>query len=310
MTQARLVLLWLQGLFLEEWGLKLLALVITLGIWWGVSGQRNSVTVRIDGVQLSYRLPGQMEIGNEAKREVEVTLSGPQRLLQRVNAHDLVAFVDLSDFKAGERLVTLSLDRITMGLPQGVRIDEIEPGTVPIRLEPRSDTSVPVEAKVDGELADGYEIRGITVTPEKIRVRGPESHVQNLKVAPTEILHLAGRKDSFSNPEVAVAITDQKINILDPVVSVSVVIAEKRAEKSFGGVAVSFQGEGNPQPSSTTVVLYGPQSELNSLRSNDVKIRLIEGDDGNLTPLLSLAGGNNPEIELRKLTPSHFTIGK
>src|SRR5947207_3648239 len=98
-----------------------------------------------------------MEIGNEAKREVEVTLSGPQRLLQRVNAHDLVAFVDLSDFKAGERLVTLSLDRITMGLPQGVRIDEIEPGTVPIRLEPRSDTSVPVEAKVDGELADGYE---------------------------------------------------------------------------------------------------------------------------------------------------------
>src|SRR6266480_3822731 len=89
MTQARLVLLWLQGLFLEEWGLKLLALVITLGIWWGVSGQRNSVTVRIDGVQLSYRLPGQMEIGNEAKREVEVTLSGPQRLLQRVNAHDL-----------------------------------------------------------------------------------------------------------------------------------------------------------------------------------------------------------------------------
>src|SRR5258705_12720789 len=103
----RLALVWLRGIFLEEWGLKLLALAITLGIWWGVSGQRNAVTVRIDGVQLSYRLPGQMEIGNEPRREVEVTLSGPERLLQRVNSHDLVAFVDLSDYKAGDRLVSL-----------------------------------------------------------------------------------------------------------------------------------------------------------------------------------------------------------
>jgi len=307
---GRLALVWLRRIFVEEWGLKLLALVITLGIWWAVSGQRNPVTVRIDGVQLSYRLPGQLEFGNEPRREVEVTLSGPERLLQRINSHDLVAFVDLSDYKAGDRMVNLTPDRITMGLPQGVRVDEIEPGHVPIRLELRTEANIAIESKVEGIVADGYEMRGITFSPEKIRVRGPESHIANLKFAPTELIHLAGRKDTFTVPEVAVDISDRKVNILDPVVSVTVLIGEKRVEKTLSGVTVTSGDERNPSPAVTTVMLYGPQSAINNLQASDIKVRLVEGDDGHLTPRLILPNGMNPDVELRSTKPSRFVIGK
>jgi YbbR domain-containing protein len=251
-----------------------------------------------------------MEIGNEPRREVEVTLSGPERLLQRVNSHDLVAFVDLSDYKAGDRLVSLTLDKITMGLPQGVRIDEIEPSNVPIRLELRTEASVAIESKVEGLVSDGYEVRGITVSPEKIRVRGPESHVANLKSAPTELIHLAGRKDTFTMPEVAIDISDRKINVLDPVVSVTVVIGEKRVEKTLSGVTVTSGGEGNPSPAVTTVMLYGPQSAINNLQASDIRVRLVEGDDGNVTPRLILPNGMNPDVELRGTRPSRFAKGK
>ena len=69
----------MRGLFLEDWGLKLLAWLITLGLWYGVTGQRRPATVRIPNVQLSYRVPPQMEISNDARREIEVTLTGAER---------------------------------------------------------------------------------------------------------------------------------------------------------------------------------------------------------------------------------------
>jgi YbbR domain-containing protein len=301
---------WLRGLFLDDWSLKLLALVITLGLWWGVNGQRTSATVRIAGVQLSYRLPSQMEISNDPRREVQVTLTGSERLLQRINSRDLVAFVDLSDYQPGDRLVSLSRDRVSMGLPEGVHIDDIEPNTVPVRLEPRAESSVPVDVRFTGNVADGYEVRAVNLSPEKVRVRGPESRVKMLQNAPTESVQLSGRRDSFTIPQVAVDIPDQKVNVVDPVVGVAVIIGEKRIQKTFNGVIVTSPSGGDPNPSQCSVVLFGARSLLDQLQSSDFKIALVEGDEGKLIPRLILLSATNELVELRSITPSGFSISR
>ena len=44
----------LRKLFVEDWGLKLLALAITVVLWLGVTGQNKPVTLRVSGVQLNF----------------------------------------------------------------------------------------------------------------------------------------------------------------------------------------------------------------------------------------------------------------
>ena len=41
---------WLRAVFIEDWGTKLLALVIALALWYGVTGQRKPTTIRVPRV--------------------------------------------------------------------------------------------------------------------------------------------------------------------------------------------------------------------------------------------------------------------
>jgi hypothetical protein len=128
--------------------------------------------------------------------------------------------------------------------------------------------------------------------------------------APTESVQLSGRRDTFTIPQVAVDIPDQKVNVVDPVVSVAVIIGEKRIEKKFNGVIVTAPSGGNPTPSQCSAILYGPRSFMDQLQSSDFKIALVEGDEGKLIPRLILLSATNEGVELRSTMPSGFSISR
>ncbi len=299
---------WLRALVVEDWNLKLLALAITLGLWYAVTEKRTPSTRRLNSVQLQFRLPEGMDISNEPRETVEVVVSGNKRELERIRRSDLVAYVDISRYVPGERVVQLTPDTVTMDLPEGVRIDEIEPNVVPLRLEPRVETQVRVEARLDGTLPEGYELYGVQVTPEAVRVRGPASHVNALQKAPTEVISLAGRKESFTAQQAAIEISDQRVNVLDTVVNVRVEIGEQRIEKSFAGLAVRESSGALARPETATVTLYGPRSLLEQLRPEQMQIMLDVGADGAITPRLVLPPEIEGRVQLRSIKPSGFSI--
>lgn len=218
----------LRKLFLEDWGLKLLALAITISLWLGVTGQNKPVTLRVTGVQLNFLQPGGLEISNEPPGTVDVILTGSKDKLDRIGPRDLIATVDLSDQKAGERVIKLTLDRVKVDLQEDVKIQGFHPASVPIRLEPVVEIPVDVEVKFEGKLPEGYEVAGVTVNPAKIRLRGPADRVNALRKAVTETVWLDGKKESFDVSHVEINISDPKIDILDPSVDIHVDVAEKR----------------------------------------------------------------------------------
>jgi YbbR domain-containing protein len=225
---------WLRKLFLEDWGLKLLALAITVVLWLAVTGQNQPVTLRVSGVQLSFLRPNGLEISNEPPGTVEVVLTGSKDKLDRIGPRDLVATVDLSDQKAGERVVKLSLDRMKMGLQEDVKIQEFHPATVSIRLEPIIEASLEVDVKFEGKLPEGYEIVSVNVKPARVRLRGPADRISALRKAATETVSLDGRKESFDLSSVDINIPDPKIEVLDPAVDIHVeVIEKKRSDVHF-----------------------------------------------------------------------------
>ena len=233
----------LRKLFLEDWGLKLLALAITVVLWLGVTGQNKPVTMRVSGVQLNFLQPYGLEISNEPPGTVDVILTGSKDKLDRIGPRDLIANVDLSDQKAGERVIKLTLDRVKLDLQEDVKIQGFHPATVPIRLEPVVEVPVEVEVKFEGKLPEGYEVASVSVNPAKIRLRGPADRINALRKVITETVWLEGRRESFSISHVEINIPDPKIDILDPAVDIHVDVAEKKR----GDLHLRFAtGDGSP----------------------------------------------------------------
>lgn len=212
----------------EDWGLKLLALGVTLVLWLAVTGQNAPVTQRY-GVQLNFNRPAGMEISNDVPESVEVTLTGSQARLAEMGPR-LAATIDVTDQMAGERVIRLN-DRAQITLPAGVAIQGFKPATTTIRLVPIVETQTDVEVKFEGILPLGYEITGISVNPSKARLRGPSDRVSAIKMAMTETVWLDGKTESFSISNVAISVPDPRIDILDPTVEIRVEIAQKKGSE-------------------------------------------------------------------------------
>ncbi|CDM66576.1 MAG: hypothetical protein IRZ19_05130 [Pyrinomonas methylaliphatogenes] len=296
---------WMRALLFDDWALKALALGISLALWFAVASQRTPAAIRLRGVPLVFLLPNDVEIGNTPRDEVELTLRGAKSALDSLNVRNLVATVDLRNYELGERVLILTPDRISMELPEGVRIEDVEPDRIPIRLERRIVREVMVEPRFEGRLPDGFEIRRVQVMPELIKVRGPESHVNALQKVATESILLDGRRNSFTAQQVAVNIPDAKVVALEPSVAVQVEIAEQRVERQISNITVI--NDERHAPDHASIVVRGPRSVVESLRAEDLTLKLERSDDGSIRPHLDGPPGIVGQLELVSITPKLFT---
>ncbi len=294
----------LRKIFIEDWSLKLLALTITLALWLAVTGQNKPVTIHAY-VQLNFIRPGSLEISNDPPRSVDVLLRGSRHKLDRLSLLDLVATVDISDQQAGERVLRLS-DRAQMDLPDGVKIDSFRPSAIPIRLEPVLARQVAIEPRLEGKTADGYEVYAFRPHRDSVTVHGPVSNVNALQKASTETISVAGRKESFTAQNIAIDISDPKVDVEDPIISVDVEIGERRTEKTFTGVSVSGPQGFTVQPRTAAVTILGPATLVEGIPPGDIKI-ILDTKGEMLQPRLDLPTEFQGKIVLKSVTPGQFS---
>jgi YbbR domain-containing protein len=293
----------MRRIFLEDWSLKLLSLAIALVLWLVVTGQNQPVTAHVN-VQLNFIRPQSLEISNDPPRTVDVMLTGSRSKLDDLTTLDLVATVDISDQRAGERVLRLA-DKAQITLPQGVKVDGFQPSAIPVRLEPIVERQVPIEAKLEGKPAEGFEIYSVRPSKGSVTLRGPESRVLALQKVQTESVFLAGHKESFTAPNVALDVSDTKVDLIDPVVSVDVEIGERRVEKSFSGVPANGVDGAKAQPATASVTVLGPASMVGSLKPDDLKI-IVDGTAARL----ELPPAVNGKVSLKSIQPAKFQLVK
>lgn len=296
---------WLHDLLFADWGLKLLALAITLGLWFAVTGQRVPTTARLHDVRLFFALPADMDISNEPRDKVDLTLRGSKRVLDAIKSGDVSLSYDASSYQQGERVVRLSPNNVTLQLPEavsaeGVVVERIEPGSIPLRLERRIERELAVEPQTAGRVPEGYELMGLQALPGRVRVRGPESHVNALEKAPTETILLDGRAESFTATQIAIDIEDRKIVALDTVVDVHVKISEARAMKRLEGVTARAA---DGTESRVMIEVRAARSIIENLRAADVSIVFDQTPDGTTRPRLLLPPNLEGRIELISTNP-------
>ena len=290
----------LRRIFLEDWSLKLLSLAIAIVLWLLVTGQNQPVTAHLN-VQLNFIRPQSLEISNDPPRTVDVILTGSRTRLDDLTSLDLVATVDIADQHAGERVLRLA-DRATISLPQGIKVDGYQPSAIPIRLEEIVERQVPVEAKLEGQPAEGFEVYSVQPNKGSVAVRGPASRVNSLQKIVTESIWLAGHKESFTAKSVAIDVPDPKIDLIEPVVNVNVEIGERRVEKTFSGVSVTTADGRKVQPATTSVTVLGVASLVSSLKPDEIKIVL----DDDLKPQLQLPDALKGKVTLKSVQTSKF----
>ena len=263
-------------IFLEDWSLKLLSLAIVVVLWLVVTGQNEPVMAHVN-VQLNFIRPQSLEISNDPPRTVDVTLTGSRNKLDDLTALDLVATVDISDQQPGERVLRLA-DKAQISLPQGVKVDGFQPSAIPIHLEPIVQRQIPIEPKLEGKPPDGYQVYAVHPSKESVSVRGPASRVNALQKVLTESIWLGGHKETFTAKDLGIDVPDTKVDLLDPVVSVQVEIAQTAVERTFSGVRLA-----NTQLYDMplmTVTVSGPPDILDKLKSEDLQIELVPGANG------------------------------
>jgi YbbR domain-containing protein len=291
----------LRKIFIEDWSLKLLSLAITLVLWLVVTSQNEPVTTHVN-VQLNFVRPQSLEISNDPPKFVEVTLTGSRSKLDNLSPLDLVATIDLTDQRVGERVVRLS-DKAQVPLPQGVKIERFLPPAIPIQLEAIAQREVQLEPRVDGKPADGYEIYGITPSQNTVVVRGPATKVGQLDKAPTETIWLSGQKETFTATNVAIDIPDPKIDLFSPVVNVRIEIGEQRIERAFADVPVTTTAGTKPEPGTAGVTIVGPRSLMEALQKEEIRIVL----NSDSQPLLELPPSLAGKLTLKSTVPSRFS---
>ena len=201
--------------------------------------------------------------------------------------------MDISDVMPGDRVINLTPETVGVSLPTGVKLDEIQPRQVPVRIEAVEEKEITVKAETYGEVPEGYEIYSETITPSKIRVRGPSNFIRSLSSVPTGRIDLSNRTSDFTEKQVPVSVANPKAAVLETVVDVGFRIGEKRVERVYS-VAV----EGGRR---ATVMLFGGRSVFENVRTENLHVEISKNAAGIDEPRLTLPPALDGKVEVRSV---------
>jgi len=176
-------------LLTENAGWKILALLISAGLWYGFVGETELAT-SVPVVVQFRNAPPDLEVTAEELHHVFVRLRGPATRLNASSLTQVIVLFDLDDIdKPGEH--TFNLGPGNMQLPAGVEVSRVVPSQVRLIFHERVSKDVPIEVRYAGPPPRGYRVAEQQVAPDKVRITGPKNRVDDLTMAQTDALDLS-----------------------------------------------------------------------------------------------------------------------
>ena len=196
-----------------RWGLRILALVGAIVVWWIVSVEkRERVSEKVVDASLSYNSPRGL-ILLDPMQTVKVRLRGPDRRIRAIAPFELDVVVDVSTTEPGVVAVQLRSDNVLA--PDEVEVVSIDPNSLDLRLDREAIAELPILVRLTGEPAGGTVPGEPIARPARARVRGPATIVSGLTSVSTSPISLDGHALDFSQT-VSVVSSDPLVRIVDP----------------------------------------------------------------------------------------------
>jgi len=188
----------LKTLVTHNLGLKALALLAAIGLWFNIASEPELAT--IVEVPVDYKnFPKDLVISSNIVDSVSVEARGPASRLREMQQTRVAAVIDFASVRApGERTFTLTGNELRP--PRGVTLVRAIPEQLRFRFERQTRGKLPVEVVYSGALPGGMKVGRVTVSPAELEIMGPESRVSAARKALT---------DPFDLSRVASILTEQ-----------------------------------------------------------------------------------------------------
>lgn len=269
--------------------------MITVALWLGVTGLRAPTTERLRNITLRPRVSDQIEVTSISAQEVDLLVTGDRRKIEQIKQDGLIVSLDLTDVQSGDRSVQLTPENVAVELPTGVRLEELQPNKIAVKLERIEEKAIAIKVQTEGAVAENFEIYSTTISPPMVLVRGPESVAKSLDFVLTERIALENQSTDFTVLRVPLNIINPEVKPLDTTVAdVSFQVGEKRVERLF---SVPFE----PGNKRATVILFGGRSLVESLKVEDLRVETTKNEAGENVLQLVLPPEMQNKIEIRKL---------
>jgi YbbR domain-containing protein len=197
---------------LHNISLKIISLLLATGLWLAISSEPPSEAAL--SVAIVFRnMPEDLEISSEHIPSAQIRVRGPERSVRRLQPSDVRAEIDLTGMKPGERTFDLTANQIS--LPDKLRPVQIVPSQIHLVFDKRSTRVVPVQPRVVGTFATGYEIAQIQTDPLTVPIIGPQKSIDDVQSAITDPIDVTGLLDRTTVSRHAY-VSDPLVQVSDP----------------------------------------------------------------------------------------------
>ncbi|MBN2714498.1 MAG: hypothetical protein JXX14_01510 [Deltaproteobacteria bacterium] len=259
----------LKEAFTENKGLKLIALVITLGLFISVRAQEK-VERWID-VEVEVVYPPKQAgvvLTNKPIREVRVAIRGRRSMVNDIkNEPSHVVQMDLSNRKR-PGMSTFFFEPENFNF-NGVEVVDIKPEAVSIRIEKLETRRLPVKIKTVGRLKEGTRFeKSPEVVPDMVEATGPASVIRSVTSLYTEEVGIDGLDVGPYREDVPL-VPIEGLEYAQDKFSVSFKIIPRMGQRMVSSLSIrhglSDDVQVNIVPSEIAVTLYGPQLSLDRM---------------------------------------------
>ena len=182
--------------FRKNFGLKIVAVTLAVMTWFFVKTITSQTRV-IEDVPLDVRVKPGMSLMQSGANTVSVTLSGTREDVRQVQHGDLRAALDLTHEETIGKDLTVRLSPKMIKHPPRVRVVEVVPLEVTVRIDQMIDKELPVQSQLMGEPMAGYGVERVLIRPQSVRMKGLKSQLDKLVGIETLPVDLTGRRASF-----------------------------------------------------------------------------------------------------------------
>ena len=256
----------LRWIVLHNAGLKLLSVVAATGLWFFVNaGERDTEQAVQVPVELRDIPPNVMLVSPRVDF-VDLVLSGPRTLLNRIGPEQLSVTLDLRGVRPGPAVFRILGEALE--LPRGISIVRLTPSEVTLEFAPVLRKTVPVHVAFAGKAPSGLRVTETRVAPEAVEVVGPASQVEQIKAAETAPIDLGDAEPGLIERDLTLESAREYVSFSATLVHAQVRLEEPERTRTLTNVPVVVRNSGyrtQLKPTAVQVTVRGPRSATESL---------------------------------------------
>ena len=200
-------------------GLKILALLIAVIVWWVVMNIDDPLVKKtINGVSVELRNDDDLidkgyiyEV--ESGSVIAITVWAPESIAKELKSSDFIAYADLSQLSPLTDTANITVECVKSDVKNDIKEITSKIQVVKLSIDNKQTAEIPVTPAVVGSPAENYVVGDISISQNKIDITGAASVIE--KIVRAEIKYDVSNMMQSVNEMVTPVFYDENNNVVD-----------------------------------------------------------------------------------------------